>query len=184
MKKLSEPGSTAFAETVTPPRVVVVMGPSGSGKTTVGRALADALGWPYLEGDDYHPAANVAKMASGSPLDDADRAPWLATLERLVAGILADGGHGVLACSALKRRYRAAIVPRGAPPWAVRFVYLSVPPAVLQERLEHREHHFMPPSLLPSQLAALEPPTGSGITVDGTLAPAEIVRTVRATLGL
>lgn len=170
-----------------PPRVIVIMGPSGAGKTTVGRALAGALGWPYLEGDDYHPAANRAKMASGNPLDDTDRVPWLAALERLVAGILTEGGHGVLACSALKRRYRAAIVPRGAPPSAIRFVYLSVPPAVLRERLEHREHeehHFMPPSLLPSQLATLEPPTGNALTVDGTLPPEEIVRAVRAALGL
>lgn len=160
------------------------MGPSGSGKTTIGRALADALGWPYFEGDDYHPAANVAKMASGRPLDDADRAPWLATLERLVAGILSERGHGVLACSALKRRYRAALVPSDAPPRAVRFVYLSVPPAVLRERLEQREDHFMPAALLPSQLAALEPPSGSALTLDGTLPPAEIVRIVRATLGV
>ena len=174
----------AVADTGTPPRVVVVMGPSGSGKTTRGRALADALGWPYLEGDDYHPAANVAKMASGSPLDDADRAPWLATLQRVIAGILAEGGHAVLACSALKRRYRAAMVPGDAPPCAVRFVYLAVPTAVLRNRLEHREHHYMPAALLPSQLAALEPPAGSGLIVDGTLPPAEIVRTVRAALGL
>jgi gluconokinase len=167
-----------------PPRVIVVMGPSGAGKTTVGLALAESLGWPYLEGDDYHPAANVAKMAAGSPLDDADREPWLAALERVLAGILAEGGHGVLACSALRHRYREAIVPSGAPSWAIRFVFLSVPPAVLRERLAHRVHHFMPPSLLPTQLAALEPPTGSGLTVDGTRAPAEIVRTVRAALGV
>jgi gluconokinase len=170
--------------TAAPPRLIVIMGPSGSGKTTVGRALAASLGWPYREGDDYHPAANVAKMAAGHPLDDADRAPWLAALERLVAGILADGGHAVLACSALKERYRAAIVPSGAPDGAVRFVYLSVPADVLRKRLEHREHHYMPASLLPSQLAALEPPGGDELTVDGTLPPAEIVRSVRRSLGL
>lgn len=181
---MSEPDRTSMANTGTPPRVVVVMGPSGAGKTTIGRALAESLGWAYLEADDYHSAASVTKMAGGSPLDDVDRAPWLAGLERLVAGILAEGGHGVLACSALKRRYRAALVPVGAPSWAVRFVYLSVPLAVLRARLEHREHHFMPPSLLPSQLAALEPPTGSGLTVDGTRRPAEVVRLVRAALGL
>ncbi len=181
---MSEPSGTALTDTVTPPHVIVVMGPSGSGKTTIGRALAESLGWPYLEGDVYHPAANVAKMAAGTSLDDTDRAPWLAALERLVAGILAEGGHAVLACSALKQRYREAIVPTGAPSGAVPFVYLSVPPAVLLERLEHREHHFMPPSLLPSQLAALEPPTESGLTLDGTLPPEDIVRSVRAALGL
>ena len=90
----------------------------------------------------------------------------------------------MLACSALKQRYRTAIVPNGVPTSAVRFVYLAVPPVVLRERLEHREHHFMPPSLLPSQLAALEPPGSDGLTVDGTRPPAEIVRTVRAALGL
>jgi gluconokinase len=160
------------------------MGPSGAGKTTVGRALAASLGWPYVEGDDFHPATNVAKMAAGIPLDDADRAPWLAALEQFVAGILAEGGRAVLACSALKHRYRSAMVPANAPPGAVRFVYLAVPPAVLRERLEHREGHYMPPSLLPSQLAALEPPTTSGFAVDGTLSPLEIVHSVRAALGL
>jgi gluconokinase len=173
--------------TAAPPRLIVIMGPSGSGKTTIGRALAATLGWPYLEGDDYHPPSNVAKMRSGTPLDDADRAPWLATLEHLVADILAKDGHAVLACSALKESYRAAIVPSAAPAHAVRFVYLEVPPEVLRERLEHRqheEHHFMPPSLLPSQLAALEPPTENALTVDGTRPPDEIVRFVRAALAV
>ncbi len=167
-----------------PPRVIVIMGPSGAGKTTVGRALADSLGWPFVEGDDYHPAANVRKMAGGEPLDDADRAPWLAALRGLVEEVLTGAGHAVLACSALAQRYRTAIVPSTAPPGAVRFVYLSVPRTVLRERLHRRQDHFMPPCLLPSQLAALELPSGSEMSVDGTQPPAAIVCAVRVALHL
>jgi gluconokinase len=166
-----------------PPRFLVVMGVSGAGKTTVGRALASALGWPFHEGDAFHPAANVERMARGQPLTDADRAPWLAALRDLIARALDAGEHGVLACSALRERYRAALVPASAAAGAVRFVFLDVPEDVLRDRLEHRAGHYMPPSLLPSQLRTLEPPQDA-LRVDGTRTPAEIVDVVRAALEL
>jgi len=142
------------------------MGVSGSGKTTVGSALARRLGWPFIEGDDFHPPANVAKMAAGHPLTDADRAPWLAALRRRIDELLASGESAVIACSALKHSYRSVLA--GEDPRAVRFVQLDVPIEVLRERLEHRRGHFMPVSLLESQLATLEP-SSTALRVDGTL---------------
>jgi gluconokinase len=138
-----------------PPRLVV-MGPSGSGKSVVGEALAERLvapfpGMAFVDSDDLHPAANVEKMRSGVPLDDDDRWPWL----RLVGEALTAGDAGlVVACSALRRSYRDAI--REACPGAV-FVELVVPARDLGERVRDRAGHFMPPSLLASQLEALEP---------------------------
>ncbi len=132
--------------------LVVVMGVSGSGKSTVGALLAAALGVPFTDGDDLHPPANVAKMAAGIPLDDADRWPWLAAVGRALAG---SGPAGlVVACSALKRVYRDAI--RAEAP-TVRFLELDSAPALLADRMAQRADHFMPPSLLASQLALLEP---------------------------
>lgn len=151
---------------------MIVMGVSGSGKTTVGTALARRLGWPFLEGDDFHPAANVAKMAAGHPLTDADRAPWLAALRRRIDEVLRDGESAVIACSALKHSYRSALA--GNDTDAVRFVQLDVPVEVLRERLEHRQGHFMPASLIGSQLATLEP-SRTALRVDGTLPVEKIV---------
>ncbi len=131
--------------------MIVVMGVSGSGKTSVAAALAKRLAVPFLEGDTLHSDANHAKMAAGLPLDDADRAPWLAA----VADWMAAHPAGVVACSALRRAYRDRL-REGAP--AARFVLLHPPPAVLEARLAQRTGHFMPPSLLPSQLATLEMP--------------------------
>lgn len=132
---------------------VVVMGVSGCGKSTVGRALAAALGLPYVEGDDLHPSANVQRMAAGTPLTDEDRAGWLARVGQALAGA---GPQGVVvACSALKRRYRDTL--RQAAP-ALRLVYLQGNEATIAARLAGRSGHYMPASLLPSQLAALEPP--------------------------
>ena len=131
--------------------MVLVMGVSGSGKSSVGVALAERLGVPFLEGDSLHPAANVAKMAAGLPLDDADRAPWLAAIATWMKGRTA----GVVACSALKRAYRDRL--RETAP-GMRIVALLPPPDVLAERLGHRRGHFMPGSLLASQLATLEVP--------------------------
>lgn len=151
--------------TATKPRHVVVMGPSGNGKSTLGAALADRLALPFIEGDDCHPPANLAKMARGEPLDDADRAPFLAAVG---AALAARPGGAVAACSALKRRYRDQL--RAAVP-QVLFVLPQIDRATLHQRMASRAGHFMPPSLLDSQLAALELPAAGeqALLVDGTL---------------
>ena len=131
--------------------MVLVMGVSGSGKSSVGAALAERLGVPFLEGDSLHPAGNVVKMAAGVPLDDADRAPWLDA----ITGWMGARRDGVVACSALKRAYRDRL--RTATP-DLRIVALVPPERVLAKRLGHRRGHFMPGSLLDSQLATLEVP--------------------------
>jgi carbohydrate kinase (thermoresistant glucokinase family) len=137
------------------------MGVSGSGKTVVGSALAARLGWRFIDADDLHPPANIAKMSAGMPLTDQDRAPWLAA----VAGQLTSGTRTIAACSAFKRAYRNTLAD--AVP-GVFFVHLAVPAAALAARMRTREGHFMPASLLDSQLSALEPldPGEPGIAVD------------------
>nr|WP_218023370.1 gluconokinase [Nocardia altamirensis] len=159
------------------PPLVVVMGVSGSGKSTVGTLLAAALGVEYAEGDDFHPPANVAKMAAGIPLDDADRAPWLDTVAAWL-GDRADRG-GVVTCSALKHAYRDRL--RTAAPTAF-FVHMAASRAELAHRLADRRGHFMPASLLDSQLAALEPLSEDerGTTVDATRPPEELVHAAAA----
>lgn len=147
------------------PPIVVVMGVSGSGKSTIGEALAEALGVPFIDGDALHPAANVAKMAAGIPLVDADRWPWLDAVGRALREA-EDSGEGlVVACSALKRGYRDRIA--AAAPASV-FVHLAGSRDVLSRRLGHRRGHFMPATLLDSQLATLQPlqPGERGLTVD------------------
>lgn len=153
-------------------RPVVVMGVSGSGKTTVGEALAVALGVPFADGDALHPAANVAKMAAGIPLDDADRAPWLDAIGAVLAA-----GPVVVACSALKRAYRDRL--RTAAP-DLELISLAVDRATLLDRMTHRTH-FMPPSLLDSQLATLEPPTADehAIVIDAAAPLVELVETLQ-----
>jgi gluconokinase len=160
--------------------VIIVMGVSGVGKTTIGKALAGELGWRFLEGDDLHPAANVAKMAAGVPLTDEDRAPWLEQLRGLISQALEQGENVVLACSALRRSYRQRLA---VDPARVRWVYLTAPAEVIADRLRRRTGHFMPPSLLESQLAALEAPDDA-LVVDVTPGPAEVVGFIRAGLGL
>ena len=152
-------------------RPVVVMGVSGTGKSTVGAALADALGIPFVEGDDLHPAANVAKMAAGIPLTDADRAPWLDAVAAALESPV------VVACSALKRRYRDRL--REAAP-GLALVYLHGTAELLAARMEGREGHFMPTALLQSQLDTLEEPAPDedAIPVDVALRPDEIVELV------
>jgi gluconokinase len=147
---------------VSAPRAVVVMGVSGCGKTSVGRALAQRLGARFIDGDDFHPPANVEKMRAGVPLDDVDRAPWLARLNAVLRHATARDEPVVLACSALRQRYRDALADR-LP--GVRFVHLSGSPELIAARLAQRRHRYMPASLLASQFAALEPPSDA-VVVD------------------
>jgi gluconokinase len=152
----------------------VVMGVCGCGKSTVGLKLADAHGVAYIEGDVFHPPANVAKMSAGQPLTDDDRVDWLRALKAQI-GAARGGNVGlVLSCSALKRRYRDLL--READP-ALRFAHLHGPRELIAERLAARHDHFMPPLLLDSQLAALEPleRDEEGIYLDIRQAPAQLV---------
>lgn len=162
---------------------IIVMGVSGAGKTTTGLALAAKLGWPFLEGDGFHPAANLQKMAAGMPLSDADRRPWLTTLAAKLAEAEAAGQSTVLSCSALRRAYRD-ILRRAAP--QVRFLHVHGAHALLAGRLTHREGHFFPAKLLASQLSTLEPlaPDEDGIVVDMALSPEDQVADAVARLGL
>lgn len=151
---------------------IVVMGVSGSGKSTVGQLLATALALSFVDGDDLHPAENKRKMAAGIALNDLDRAPWLDAIAEVLAR-----GSVVVACSALRRRYRDRL--RAAVP-ELRLVYLRGSRELLSERISGRKHHFMPVTLLDSQLATLEEPGAeeSALTVDVALAPVEIVARV------
>jgi gluconokinase len=151
------------------------MGVSGSGKTTLAGRLAAHLQYAFADADDFHPPHNVAKMARGEPLTDVDRAPWLQTVAEWIAEHHASGRSTVLACSALKRRYRDTL--RGAAPLHVFFIHLDVPREALKERLRHRTGHYMPPELLDSQLATLEPlqPDERGIVLDAAATPATLV---------
>lgn len=135
--------------------VLVLMGVSGSGKTTIGEALAERLGWPFLEGDALHPAANVAKMSGGTPLTDEDRWPWLDAIRAWIDARVTDGTHGVVACSALKRVYRERL---GIGRNGVGVMVLHADRAMLLARLAARKGHFMPATLLDSQLATFEMP--------------------------
>lgn len=161
------------------PPVVAVMGVSGTGKTTVGPLVADALGVPYAEGDDFHPPANIAKMSAGTPLDDADRAPWLDAIGAWAHGRAGRGG--VVSCSALKRAYRDRL--RAAAPGIV-FLHLTGDRALIAERMEARKGHFMTTRLLDSQFAALEPLDAdeAGVAVDVAPGPDTIARRATAAL--
>jgi gluconokinase len=145
-----------FSGSTIAPMAVIVMGVSGSGKSTLGALLAEALGSPFLEGDRYHDAAAVEKMRSGHPLDDADRWPWLDRVGAAVGATVREDGIAVAACSALRRPYRDRLIDAIAEP--ARFILLDTSPAELQRRMAARQGHYMPPSLLDSQIATLERP--------------------------
>jgi gluconokinase len=165
---------------VVPPNLVV-MGVAGCGKSSVGRALADALGVSFVEGDSAHPPENIARMQAGIALTDADRAGWLATLARCLADAVQHGEHVVITCSALKRSYRDTL--RGGDP-DVFFVLLHGTRALIEQRMRERSGHFMPLSLIDSQFAALEPPAADerAFAVDVGPAPSAIVAQVLAAL--
>lgn len=170
---MGAPASTAT-------QAVVVMGPTGCGKSTLARALADALGWRFIEGDSLHPQANIAKMSAGIPLDDADRQPLLEGVAHAIAAARADGV--IVSCSALKRRYRDLIRTLAGD---VIFVLPVLDREGLLARLMGRAGHFMPASLLDSQLADLEPPQADehAVLLDGTAAMHEQVTRTLAALG-
>ncbi|HSN35048.1 MAG TPA: gluconokinase [Arthrobacter sp.] len=150
--------------------VLVVMGVSGSGKSTVAGLLADRLGWDFAEGDDLHPASNVAKMQAGQPLTDEDRWPWLESIAGWIRAHTESGTPGVITCSALKKRYRDVLRGDG-----VVFVFLNGSRDRISDRLASRHGHFMPPALLESQFEALEAPSGdeNAITLSVSSAPSD-----------
>jgi gluconokinase len=159
---------------------MVIMGVSGSGKTTVGQALAQALGWRFDDADSFHPPANIAKMSAGVPLTDADREPWLQAIRRHVGRCLTAGENAVVTCSALKQSYRQIII---VDPLRVPLVYLRGSRALLQQRISHRQGHFMKSSMLDSQLADLEEPENA-LVIDVSPPPGVIVGEIRRALKL
>lgn len=165
------------------PCALVVMGVSGSGKSTVGEAIAARLGWTYEDGDKFHPASNVAKMSASHPLTDEDRWPWLQAIADEIDRVCKAGGQVVMACSALRRAYRDVLLDGRKD---VRLVYLNGTEPLIADRLGHRTGHFMPPGLLASQFATLEPPGADEHAVHVSIdAPVErIVDDVLSQLGL
>lgn len=159
------------------------MGVSGSGKTTVAVGMADAMGWTFAEGDDFHPQVNVDKMASGEPLNDEDRWPWLRAIGAWIDEQEQEQNSAVITCSALRRVYRD-LLTEGRD--NVRFCHVSADQKTIADRLERRRGHYMPASLLPSQFATLEPlePDEAGVTVSAAAAPDEVIRSALKALNL
>jgi gluconokinase len=160
---------------------IVVMGVSGSGKSTVAEGLVQRLGWQFAEGDDFHPAANVEKMRAGHPLDDEDRWPWLRTLADWIGEHERAGTSVVVTCSALKRSYRDLLCDGHPSVW---FAHVTADAELIRDRLQHRAGHYMPASLLDSQLATLEPLQDDepGARISGAGAPDAVVDSLLATL--
>ena len=174
---------TGSPEQIDQPRILVIliMGVSGAGKTTIGRRLADVLGWRFVEGDDLHPAANIDKMREGHPLTDDNRRPWLERVHAVIAEQVRINQPAVIACSVLKATYRA-MVEEGCG-HCVRVVYLKGTADVFRERLIGRRGHFMRPELLDSQLAILEEPADA-VVIDAALPPDDIILQIRRSLAL
>jgi gluconokinase len=162
------------------PRILLLMGVAGSGKTTIGRRLATELGWPYHEADDFHSAANKDKMGRGIPLDDYDRAPWLASIRAALDDALAAGQSAVFTCSGLKDKYRRVLLD-GAP--GVTLVYLACDLETSLARVGRRQSHYMKADMVQSQFAALEVPADA-LTLDTRLSPEKIVAEIRRALSL
>ncbi|NNJ96757.1 MAG: AAA family ATPase [Gammaproteobacteria bacterium] len=160
--------------------IILVMGVSGVGKSTVGKVLARRLGWRFFEGDDYHPDENVKKMNNGIPLDDSDRRPWLLALRRLLDDVAREKWDAVITCSALKQSYRDFLSEGRSE---VRWVYLFLDVTSIRLRLKNRSDHFMPSSLLDSQLTDLEQPT-SALRIDASGKPDSIVEQILVGLDL
>jgi carbohydrate kinase (thermoresistant glucokinase family) len=161
-------------------RIVVLMGVSGSGKSTIGRLLSQRLGWPFHDGDDFHPPGNVAKMHAGVALDDEDRRPWLAAIADSIRDHLRRGERAIYACSALKQAYRAMLKVDER----VVFVHLRAERAVLEARLRSRRGHYMPASLLDSQLATLQDPGAEAIEVDVSPPAEQVAEAICRRLGV
>lgn len=159
--------------------VVIVMGVVGVGKSTVGRLLAEQLGWSFVDADHYHSVGNIEKMRSGTPLTDEDRRPWLLHLRAIISGWITQGRNGVLACSALKHRYQDEL--RIGP--EVRFILLNGDANLIAQRLQMRQGHFAGTAILASQLADLEAPEES-LSIEISQSPEKIVGQIRARLGL
>lgn len=162
--------------------IIIIFGVSGAGKTTVGKLLARKLGWRFLEADDFHPAANIDKMRSGRPLTDEDRWPWLNVLRKQIEQLVSAGENAVLACSALKRAYRARLRVSAE----VKFVFLRGDYALVEKQLRSRRRHFMNPDLLQSQFDDLEEPQTDehALTIALRRTPEEIVDEIQAKLHL
>ncbi|MDU0347483.1 gluconokinase [Actinomyces sp. MRS3W] len=160
---------------------LVLMGVAGCGKTTAAENLHQALGWPVAEADDFHPEANIAKMSRGVPLDDADRRPWLESLRDWMTRQARHGIRTIVTCSALQRSYRELLSQAEG---RVFFIHLVADQSELRERMEHREGHFMPPALLPSQFATLQPLDADedGVTVTSRATPEETFEAILAAL--
>ncbi len=156
------------------------MGVSGSGKSTIGRALAEELGWPFYDGDDFHPPANIEKMANGIALSDADRSAWLSALAELIRQLEKEQRSGIIACSALKQAYRETLQQDLTD---VRFVYLKGSYELLLKRLQARQGHFMRPELLKSQFDTMEEPEET-LVIQVAQTPGAIVRKIRQAMGL
>lgn len=155
----------------------IILGVSGVGKSTIGSAVAEKLRLPFIEADEYHPAANVAKMSAGIPLTDADRTPWI---DHVAAAVNIAGADVIVACSALTRFVRDRLRRKIRQP--VIFVYLKASPQLIQERLDHRPQHFMKPGMLGSQLATLEPPANA-LEIDASQARERVVQEVIDRIG-